>query len=489
MEAITNLQPQPNINQHRNHCIAVCLLGDYSGNTALSKKKSGLFRISSAEYFQYADKKLRDDLKYWVPLPSDINMTDDEVLIQMGGRPIMFYDVTDCNQFIRSHEHKCIILILSDWHAQNKELVSDFKKCQQIIAVYRCIPQTRYMKLLKRCVFENEYSIPKNFSKEMAEARIYDLDPVSQSTLMEVWFIESVLNVRLTEKAKEDFIRFVHETYRNDKHYQRTYVKQIEDFNLNYNKKDAINWYTRSNSFLFRIVNRTCASLDFPSLFKISFYLRDLYEQLTELHDKQLGTSLKPGLIIYRGAKMSIEELKTFKSKGSLFVTRSFLSTTYEKNVARIFAEKNPCGDVEGSVLIIMKIDYTQLQEKPIAFIGELSSIPGESDVMLPMGIVLRVESYRKMRASNDYTWEIQMIRGEDEVKLEKQLSRIPDIAQTGAGIVLVGAGVCSSLRDNSQHTGLIPTHGQLPSVAASSNPSTSVSLSNSLHYPLDYLN
>ncbi|CAF1472300.1 unnamed protein product [Rotaria magnacalcarata] len=126
-----------------------------------------------------------------------------------------------------------------------------------------------------------------------------------------------------------------------------------------------------------------------------------------------------------------------------------------------------------------MKIDHTQLQEKPIAFIEELSNFPEESEVMLPMGIVLRVESCRKMDASSDFAWEIQMIRGEDEVKLEQQLSRIPGIVQTGAGVVFVGAGIFSSLRDNSQHTGLIPTHEQLPSAAVNSNPSTSVQNTN----------
>ncbi|CAF3406503.1 unnamed protein product, partial [Rotaria sp. Silwood2] len=135
--------------------------------------------------------------------------------------------------------------------------------------------------------------------------------------------------------------------------------------------------------------------------------LRDLYEQLETL--------LQRDLTVYRGKMPSKDELHRLKITGQLFITRNFLSTSEEKCVANAFSGDGTIDDDKVSVFISIQIDRREMQKKLTAFLRGLSQIKNESEVILPMGIVFRIDSYEEDNSHSKFSVTIKMIRGKDE--------------------------------------------------------------------------
>jgi len=65
-------------------------------------------------------------------------------------------------------------------------------------------------------------------------------------------------------------------------------LAEIDIFAQTYHSNSAIQWYTR-DSFLFRLINKVLRSSDVEMMFKLRYFLTDLYIQLDELY-KQTNT-------------------------------------------------------------------------------------------------------------------------------------------------------------------------------------------------------
>ena len=63
-------------------------------------------------------------------------------------------------------------------------------------------------------------------------------------------------------------------------------IAQIDCFQQNYRKEDAINWYTR-DSFTYRLMNKAFRTQNLAIIFKFRTFIRDVYEQLMKLHRDQ----------------------------------------------------------------------------------------------------------------------------------------------------------------------------------------------------------
>jgi hypothetical protein len=442
---------QLNIDENLAHRVIVRLAQRSSSNGSNNKTmKSGLFRISNANRFLREDKKLRNDLKLWIPISSQTNELGIEILERMRTESKEFYDIIECVQYIGSCAGKRVILILLDHHAQNRKIASNFTKFSQIIAIYRCVTQACFENWSKHWSFQSQSFIHEVLPRRLTRTPIKELDEASQLLLMQICLTELIVNLPNANEAKEDFLNFCRSSYKDNP----VYIKKIEDFERTYDESDAVRWYTRADSFVFRIVSKTCASLDFSALFKIRFILRDLYVQLQKLHREQLETLLQRDLTVYRGKTLTQVELNRLKVKGELFVTRHFLSTTTEEDVANMFFDVGLRNEDKVSVLISMHIERTEMQEKPIAFLGELSQFSDESEVMLPMGLVFRTNSYEEICENASYSYKITMVRGKDEKKIEKNLSQFHLIAQTGASCATLGMAIFLRSIQNGEHVG-----------------------------------
>ncbi|CAF1291405.1 unnamed protein product [Adineta ricciae] len=425
------------------HRVIVRLIGcaTNSGNV-----KSGLVRISNAERLQRENKTLRKELKFWIPLHSQNNEICIEMLERTRIESKEFDDLTSCVQYIRSSIQKRVVLILYNHYASNRKIANEFTKFSQIIAIYRCISEDCFSKWYTCRIFENQPLIGQFLSRRLLHTPIKQLDDASQLLLMQICLTELIINLPRTNEAKQDFLKFCRETYRTNS----TYMSKIEEFERTYDEPHAIQWYSAASSFVCQIVSKTCALMDFAAFFRIRFILRDLYTQLQQLHEQQLANLLRRDLIVYRGKKLSKEEVNRLKIKGELFVTRNFLSTSIQEDVAGMFSGEGTRNEDEISVLICMHIEQTEVQEKPIAFIGEMSFMQFEDEVMLPMGLVFRTESYEEINDDEAYAIKINMVRGNGERQIEKEQGRYRLLTETGqTGMINGMAALLKSMKNN----------------------------------------
>ena len=66
-------------------------------------------------------------------------------------------------------------------------------------------------------------------------------------------------------------------------------TKYIDEFQENYDPSNAIYWYTRE-TFLYRMVNMALRTENIVVVWRLRFYIQDLYRQLQRLHDEQRKT-------------------------------------------------------------------------------------------------------------------------------------------------------------------------------------------------------
>jgi hypothetical protein len=63
-------------------------------------------------------------------------------------------------------------------------------------------------------------------------------------------------------------------------------TKYINEFEENYDPSNAICWYTR-DTFLYKMVNMALRTENIVVIWRLRFYLRDLSQQLQQLHNEQ----------------------------------------------------------------------------------------------------------------------------------------------------------------------------------------------------------
>ncbi|CAF4155763.1 unnamed protein product, partial [Rotaria sordida] len=125
------------------------------------------------------------------------------------------------------------------------------------------------------------------------------------------------------------------------------------------------------------------------------------------LHQQQMPAFRNIDFLqVYRGKLIPIEELEHFKKNiGKLHVTMRFLSTVTHREVALIYSGDGRIWETDYvSVLFNITINMKENISKPIAFIHEYSSILDENEVLLPIGMLFRMNSIRHVK---EKLWEI----------------------------------------------------------------------------------
>ncbi|CAF4902101.1 unnamed protein product, partial [Rotaria sp. Silwood1] len=98
------------------------------------------------------------------------------------------------------------------------------------------------------------------------------------------------------------------------RNYYRGNLRQlttIDEFERHYQSIEAIRWYTKQ-SFIYKLVNKALKSEDIDMLYTFRFFIGDLSESLDREH-KKMVLSGERTLTVYRGGKLSDDELKKFK--------------------------------------------------------------------------------------------------------------------------------------------------------------------------------
>ena len=174
---------------------------------------------------------------------------------------------------------------------------------------------------------------------------------------------------------------------------QKQMLFQIEEFRRNYKSQDAIFWYTKE-SFVYHLLNRALRTEDFEALYIFRFFLADLCRQLKVEHEKLCQNQLQsPILTLYRGGHISREELDDLKKTvDNITSLNGFISTSLKQEIAMDFIKKQQTNrkNLE-NILFIITVD-TRLKSIICGYVGELSAMEEEEEVLLNMGTAFHLE-------------------------------------------------------------------------------------------------
>ncbi|UJR11110.1 hypothetical protein I4U23_015292 [Adineta vaga] len=183
-------------------------------------------------------------------------------------------------------------------------------------------------------------------------------------------------------------------------------TKDLKDFNINYRKEDALEWYMK-NTFIFELLNRALRLQNISFLFLFCFFIRDLQNELKN------HQCLSP-VHVYRGQLMSKIELAHLEqSHGKFIAMNSFVSTSLQRHIALHFL-----GITEGAVqpppdgfeYVLLEIDANPNVENggsTCANVGDIGEFD-EEEVLFPLSSVFRLDSIRR-DSTNPYLTIVSM--------------------------------------------------------------------------------
>lgn len=204
-----------------------------------------------------------------------------------------------------------------------------------------------------------------------------------------------------TDESRQDILNVCKAQYSGDK----SELKNIEQFEKTYQRQSAIWWYTQE-CFLYKLINKALQTEDIDIIFKFRFFIIDLYNELTDLHNKSKSENANI-LTVYRGQQVAADELEDLKFNINNVVSlKPFLSTTTNKDVALIYAGNGSERPQIESVLFEIIIDVNK-SKKPFANISKISRMADEDEVLLSMSMLFIVRSVDEM---DNNVWNIQLV-------------------------------------------------------------------------------
>ncbi|CAF1286997.1 unnamed protein product [Adineta steineri] len=195
-----------------------------------------------------------------------------------------------------------------------------------------------------------------------------------------------------------------------------TELNVIDEFQRDYRPEQAVWWYTRE-CFTYQMLNRALRTLDADSIINMGFFIRDLHQQIVQLHQQQLPNYHGKSFIAYRGQgllKTDFEKLE--KIKDGLMSFNNFLSTNTNKEVSLDFAERGSIKADMVGILFIMTVD-PRVSSTPFASINEVSYFKAEeAEILFAMHTVFRVGEIKQMDNNGQlYQVELQLTADDDE--------------------------------------------------------------------------
>ncbi|CAF1025332.1 unnamed protein product [Adineta steineri] len=244
---------------------------------------------------------------------------------------------------------------------------------------------------------------------EMASAdNLNQLEPTFMYTQL---FKEILLDMEYGDNAIKDLVILCRELYLNNK----GELKIINEFERDYDPQKAIWWYTRE-CFTYKMLNKALRIMDADIIITVGFFLRDVHQQIQQLHEQQVSTYDEKSFKVYRGQgllKSDFEKLQ--KAEGGLMSFNNFLSTSTNEKVSLSFAHDASTKPNMVGIFFIMSIDPC-LKAAPFASIQAVSYFKGEEEILFSMHTVFRVNTIKQMDNKNQvYQVELQLTSDDDQ--------------------------------------------------------------------------
>ena len=178
--------------------------------------------------------------------------------------------------------------------------------------------------------------------------------------------------------------------------------KQLEDFCRAYRHVLALDYYTK-DGFFYRLLNRTLRQDCYDNIYQYRQAVIDVVNCLRRLSVIQNKTAAR---MVYRGQQITIFELEKLKNNiGELISCSSFLSTTLDRRLAKIFAGDGSDDDpYVASVIFQIQLNTGQPM-RPYAHIMNSA----EEEVLFSPCTKFRLMSCRKLH-DNGRLWLFELL-------------------------------------------------------------------------------
>ncbi|CAF0764713.1 unnamed protein product [Adineta steineri] len=282
----------------------------------------------------------------------------------------------------------------------------------------------------------NQDSIPISFLAENETVSDENLNQLEPNYMYTQIFKDILLEM---DHDQEQAIKILTVYCRRFYCYNIDELNIIDEFKRDYRPEEAIWWYTRE-CFIYQMLNRALRTLDADTIINMGFFIRDLHQQLNQIHQQQLSSYHGEPFLVYRGQgllKTDFEKLQ--KTKRGLISFNNFLSTSTKKDVSLRFA-KGALGntDVVG-ILFIMTID-PRVSSTPFASINEVSYYKTEEEILFSMHTVFRIGAIKQMN-NNDKLHQVELqLTADDDEQLQRLTECISKEIEGGTGWEQLGS-------------------------------------------------
>ncbi|CAF1213409.1 unnamed protein product [Adineta ricciae] len=259
---------------------------------------------------------------------------------------------------------------------------------------------------------------------------------------------DTFLILSYDDKSRTEFSDALRQTYAQTDHDLRA----INDFETNYYQHSPIWWYTKE-SFLYVTLNRALRMLDLDMLLKMSFFMRDLHQQIEQLHCISYN---QQQLMLYRGQGMSNLDFEKLKqSENGLLSFNNFLSTSTDREVSFHYADSVRSMNNTVGILFEMEIN-PPITSTRFATLDNISYYgDSEKEVLFSTHAIFRVT---KLEQLEDQLWQVQLrLTNDTDVELkqltdyfEKGIKKLKGIRRLASLLTKMGQyGVAEAIYQN----------------------------------------
>ena len=351
-----------------------------------------------------------------------------------------FVDIDQCIDFLRNHSDTKILLIVSG--SVGQDIIPRIHNISHLISIYIfCADQSKHEQWSKHWskiegVFteirpicneleqveqqDSRNSIPISFVQINDQISTDELNQLDQSFMHTKILIESLFDIEFSRKKSiKDFTDYCRRLFVSN----QKELKMINKLAHEYSKFPAIWWYS-NECFIHRMLNQALRLMDVDIILKMGFFIRDLHEQIKDLHHKQfIHRGERQVFTVYRGQGLCKTDFdKIIQTKGGLISFNTFLSTSKKENVARIYARHAKRDSELVGIVFKMVID-TQISSTPFALINDFSFYKAsEQEILFSMHTVFRIGDTHLIESENSQLWEVELILTSDN---DEQLNKL----------------------------------------------------------------
>ena len=321
---------------------------------------------------------------------------------------VICHSEDDVKQYVHQNPDDSIVLIVSIEFAETLiTQIHDLKQLHQIYVYHSTNAISQWTRSFRKM------RLVKNAEDLLTalDANVKTKEKNGESFLKffrlttEIWyptFIHLLLKLNRKNNDRQPFIDYLKGYYANNS----TTLRDVFQFEREYSSTNAIQWYAKG-SFVYSLLNKAFRSCDYEVLILFRFFIADLYDQLSSLHQNQ---TIPTDMIYYRGQCIRKEEIESLV-KEQLICCTSFFSTTRNEKLASEFftgasvVSRSPHDDP--SVLFIIRSSSFHYKRLIFADISSLSEF-SEQEVLFAVGSYFQIGGKWFEPSNNLWTVELE---------------------------------------------------------------------------------